>query len=126
MIAFGTSGTPIEILLVEDHLGDVRLIQESFRNSKRSDIKVSETWWRGSGSSRRDGSITSEFGPERTLREFIQQRVGSLFSEARQRPRRRHRQLNAGLNSPQSITRDFCATVAVSAYLRVLINLLGE
>jgi diguanylate cyclase (GGDEF)-like protein/PAS domain S-box-containing protein len=36
MIAFGTKGTPIEILLVEDHPGDVRLIEESFRNSKRS------------------------------------------------------------------------------------------
>ena len=36
MIAFGTKGAPIEILLVEDHLGDVRLIEESFRNSKRS------------------------------------------------------------------------------------------
>jgi len=36
MIAFGTTGTPIEILLVEDHLGDVRLIEESFRDSKRA------------------------------------------------------------------------------------------
>jgi diguanylate cyclase (GGDEF)-like protein/PAS domain S-box-containing protein len=36
MIAFGTKGTPVEILLIEDHLGDVRLIEESFRNSKRS------------------------------------------------------------------------------------------
>jgi diguanylate cyclase (GGDEF)-like protein/PAS domain S-box-containing protein len=36
MIAFGTNGTPIEVLLVEDHLGDVRLIEESFRDSKRS------------------------------------------------------------------------------------------
>jgi diguanylate cyclase (GGDEF)-like protein/PAS domain S-box-containing protein len=36
MIALGTTGTPIEVLLVEDHLGDVRLIEESFRDSKRS------------------------------------------------------------------------------------------
>ena len=36
MTAFGAIGTPIEILLVEDNLGDVRLIEESFRNSKRS------------------------------------------------------------------------------------------
>jgi diguanylate cyclase (GGDEF)-like protein/PAS domain S-box-containing protein len=36
MIAFGTNGTPIEVLLVEDHLGDVRLIEESFRDSKRA------------------------------------------------------------------------------------------
>jgi diguanylate cyclase (GGDEF)-like protein/PAS domain S-box-containing protein len=36
MIAFGTTGTPIEVLLVEDHLGDIRLIEESFRDSKRS------------------------------------------------------------------------------------------
>jgi two-component system, chemotaxis family, response regulator Rcp1 len=36
VIAFGTDGTPIEVLLVEDHPGDVRLIEESFRDSKRS------------------------------------------------------------------------------------------
>jgi diguanylate cyclase (GGDEF)-like protein/PAS domain S-box-containing protein len=36
MTAFGAIGTPIEILLVEDNLGDVRLIEESFRESKRS------------------------------------------------------------------------------------------
>jgi chemotaxis family two-component system response regulator Rcp1 len=36
MIAFGTNGTPIEVLLVEDHLGDIRLMEESLRDSKRS------------------------------------------------------------------------------------------
>jgi CheY-like chemotaxis protein len=36
MIAFGTNGTPIEVLLIEDHPGDVRLMEESFRDSKRS------------------------------------------------------------------------------------------
>jgi PAS domain S-box-containing protein len=36
MIAFGTNGTPVEILLVEDHPGDVRLIKESLRDSQRA------------------------------------------------------------------------------------------
>jgi diguanylate cyclase (GGDEF)-like protein/PAS domain S-box-containing protein len=36
MIAFGTNGTPIEVLLVEDYLGDIRLMEESFRNSERA------------------------------------------------------------------------------------------
>jgi chemotaxis family two-component system response regulator Rcp1 len=36
MIAFGTDGTPLDVLLVEDHLGDIRLVKESFRDSKRS------------------------------------------------------------------------------------------
>src|ERR1700678_4031955 len=36
MIAIGNNGTPIEVLLVEDNLGDVRLLEESFRSSERS------------------------------------------------------------------------------------------
>jgi chemotaxis family two-component system response regulator Rcp1 len=36
MIAFGTNGTPTEVLLVEDHLGDIRLMEVSLRDSKRS------------------------------------------------------------------------------------------
>jgi diguanylate cyclase (GGDEF)-like protein/PAS domain S-box-containing protein len=36
MIAIGKTGTTIEVLLVEDNLADVRLMEESFRSSKRS------------------------------------------------------------------------------------------
>lgn len=35
MIPIGTSGTPIVVLLIEDHPGDVRLLVEAFRTSKR-------------------------------------------------------------------------------------------
>ena len=36
MLAIGATGKPVEVLLVEDHPGDVRLMQEAFRESNRS------------------------------------------------------------------------------------------